>query len=166
MKRREDRRQRLRDSLRGSTNVNLISMMDILTVLLLFLLKSYSAGGEVMVPPPGITLPNSSAQKLPESSLVIAIDGDDILVGSEKIVSVGEALAGDRKTIEPLAASLSAALRQQDEISRRRGEAAATHRVVTIQGDRNIQFRVLERVMYTAHQAGFETVALAVIQNS
>ena len=47
MKGRHERRARWRSKLRAGSNVNLISMMDILTVLLLFLLKSYVAGGEV-----------------------------------------------------------------------------------------------------------------------
>ena len=70
--------------------VNLISMMDVLTVLLLFLLKSYVSGGEVMVPPAGVQLPASTAKAMPQASLVVAIDGDEIVVGSERVASIPE----------------------------------------------------------------------------
>src|SRR5262249_60088625 len=80
MKDRGGRRRRWTPRSQGSGSVNLISMMDILTVLLLFLLKSY-VSGEVMVPPPGVRLPNSTADQSPQSSLVVAIDDNQILIG-------------------------------------------------------------------------------------
>jgi biopolymer transport protein ExbD len=163
---RHARQQRRRAVHRGSGSVNLISMMDILTVLLLFLLKSYVSGGEVMVPAPGIRLPASSADLPPQSSLVVAIDADEILVGNEHVATVAEAVAGEELEIAPLAARLQTVLQQQEEIARMRGGAASTERTATVQGDREIEFRVLQRVMYTLNQNGYEHIALAVIQKS
>jgi biopolymer transport protein ExbD len=166
MRRRLNRRDRWRAGMPSGGSVNLISMMDILTVLLLFLLKSYVAGGEVMVPPPGISLPASTAEQPPQSSLVVAIDDDEILVGSERVTTVAEALSGNDLEITPLAARLQLARQQQEEIAKLRGEKASESRAATIQGDRNIEFRVLQRVMYTLNRNGYENVALAVIQKS
>ena len=164
--RRNGRGSRLRSSSQGGGSVNLISMMDVLTVLLLFLLKSHVAGGEVMVPPPGITLPASTAEHPPQSSLVVAIDDDEILVASESVVSVSAALRGDNLEIPRLAAHLRAVREQQDEIMRLRGEPGTQTRSATIQGDRDIEFRLLQRVMFTLNQSGYENIALAVIQKS
>src|SRR5262245_24940635 len=150
----------------GSGSVNLISMMDILTVLLLFLLKSYVAGGEVMVPPTGIELPSSSADAPPQSSLVVAIDGDEILIGSERVATLAEALGEPGLEIPPLTAHLQAVQQQQAEIARLRGAEPAQHLIATIQGDRNIEFRILQKVMYTLGQNGYENISLAVLQKS
>jgi biopolymer transport protein ExbD len=166
MRRSEARRQRWRAGAPAGGSVNLISMMDILTVLLLFLLKSYVAGGEVMVPPPGIQLPASTADQLPQTSVVVAIDGDEILVGGEPVVSVADVLRHPGLEIEPLAARLQAVTGQQDEIARHRGEVGSKARPATIQGDRDIEFQVLQKVMYTLNQNGFEDIALAVLQKS
>lgn len=165
MNRRVDRRLRQRMAIRPSGSVNLISMMDVLTVLLLFLLKSYVAGGEVMVPPPGIHLPASTAEGPPQSSLIVAIDHDQILVGSEKVASVEEALSGGLE-IAGLGARLQAEARQQEEVAKLQGRAAPASRTATIQGDRDIEFRLLQRVMFTLNQNGYESVALAVTQKS
>ena len=146
--------------------VNLISMMDVLTVLLLFLLKSYVSGGEVMVPPPGVQLPASTAEAMPQSSLVVAIDGDEIVVGSDRVASLADVVATSELEIAPLAAQLQAARARQDEIARLRGESAPASYNATIQGDRDIEFRVLQKVMYTLHQNGYESIALAVLQKS
>jgi len=164
--RRHERKHHWRSRLRANNNVNLISMMDILTVLLLFLLKSYVAGGEVMVPPPGVRLPASSADQPPQSSLVVAINGDEILVGNEHVASVAEAESGSSMLIEPLAARLQAVRAQQDEIARLQGEGQVATRIATIQGDKDIEFRLLKKVMFTLNQSGYENIALAVIQKT
>ena len=166
MRRRKERRQSWRKGTGSSGSVNLSSMMDILTVLLLFLLKSYVAGGEVMVPAPGIQLPSSNADQPPQTSLVVAIDDDEILIGSERVTTLAEALGNPSLEIGPLTAHLQAVQRQQDEIARLRGVEPAQHRVATIQGDRNIEFRVLQKVMYTLGQNGYENISLAVLQKS
>jgi len=165
MRHRRERRGR-RSGAPTSGSVNLISMMDILTVLLLFLLKSYVAGGEVMVPAPGVRLPNSTADQPPPTSVVVAIDKKEIMVGGDPVASLHDALAGDQLEIPSLAAHLHEVQRQQDEIAKLRGAAPDEHRSATIQGDRDIEFRVLQKVMYTLGQSGYENIALAVIQKS
>jgi biopolymer transport protein ExbD len=146
--------------------ISLTSLMDILTCLLFFVLKSFVAGGEVTVPPPGLDLPRSSAESPMVSSLVIAIDREAILIGSERIASVREAEASPQMLIAPLAARLQTARDQMDDIARRKGADPAGHQVVTIQGDENIEFRVLQKVMYTLNQGGFDDIALAVIKKA
>jgi biopolymer transport protein ExbD len=140
--------------------------MDILTTLLLFVLMSFVAGGDAQVPPPGLQLPKSTAEDEMQASLVVAIDDDAILVGSERIASVDEAVADPGLVIEPLAARLREARRTMDEIAGRRGETPAEAQAVTIQGDRDIEFRVLQKVMYTLNQNGFDRIALAVVRES
>ncbi|MCC6348278.1 MAG: biopolymer transporter ExbD [Candidatus Eisenbacteria bacterium] len=153
------RRHRARAGLKASSSVNLISMMDILTVLLLFLLKSYSAGGEVMVPQPGVRLPESTAEKAPDASLVVAIDGDAIKLGSEKVASVAEVAASRDAGIPALAARLPVAAANPAA-----GAAQAT--TVTIQGDRAIEYSLLRKVMFTLSQSGYDNVSLAVLRKA
>ncbi len=159
---RQDRR-RLRARL-GQGGLRLTSMMDILTVLLLFLLKSFVVDGEAQVPPPGIELPQSTAATQPAASLVVAIGDDAILVNSEKVVSLTEAKAGSGMLIERLDTALGAVRARMEEIERAGG--APPPQIVTVQGDRQIEFEILERVMYTLQQNGFEHIALAVLKSA
>jgi biopolymer transport protein ExbD len=165
MKTKRARRNRWRPETTGSGSVNLISMMDILTVLLLFLLKSYVAG-DVMVPAPGVHLPGSTADSPPPSSVVVAIARGEIMVGGEHAASMNEALQGDGLEIAPLSARLQAIQAQQNEIARLRGSQPDSARTVTIQGDRDIEFKVLQKVMYTLGQNGYQNISLAVLQKS
>jgi biopolymer transport protein ExbD len=145
--------------------LKMTSMMDILTVLLLFLLKSFVVDAEVVTPPPDVELPGSSAEEAPESSLVIAISGDAIMLGDEPITTIGEVLSLDDLLIPALDARLDAAWQQMEEIAQKRGSESPEGKV-TIQGDRAMEWQLLQRVMYTCNFCGFDRLSLAVIQES
>ncbi len=98
--RRRSRRGRKRSAgVYPHSGISLTSLMDILTCLLFFVLKSFVAGGEVTAPPPGLDLPKSTAEHPMSTSLVVAIDRGSILLGSERIVSVQDAEAGPQMLI-------------------------------------------------------------------
>lgn len=163
--RRGGRGRRGRAVARAHSGISLTSLMDILTCLLFFVLKSFVAGGEVTVPPPGLDLPRSTADSAMHSSLVVAIDKGAILVGGERVVTVQDAMRAPGMTIPPLAARLDAERRQQEELASKRGVAPKPAQV-TLQGDESIEFRVLQRVMYTLDQGGYPDIALAVIKKA
>jgi biopolymer transport protein ExbD len=164
--RRRGGRRRWRQRVHGHTGLTLTSLMDILTCLLFFVLKSFVAGGESTVPPPGLTLPRSSAESAQHTSLVVAIQRDAIYVGGDRIASVAAVEADRGLVIPPLAERVKAARAQMDDIARQQGHPEKASHLVTIQGDSNIPFRVLQRVMYTLDQGGFPDIALAVLKKA
>lgn len=151
-------RRRRRSSV--TAPLRLTSMMDILTVLLLFLLKSFVAEGEVITPAPGVTLPESTSETGPESSVVVAILDDRILLDGRQVAQVG---AGEDLLIPALAEQLDLSRRQGEAIAARRGDTGAYQPKLAIQGDRDIPFAVLQRVMYTCNHSGYGDIALVVM---
>jgi biopolymer transport protein ExbD len=145
------------------TPLRLTSMMDILTVLLLFLLKSFVVEGEVITPVPGVDLPESTSKTTPSASVVIAIFEDNVMMDGEVVASVSQAAASDDLLIEALADRLETARDRAIEIAERRGEEEEFQGRVAIQGDREIEFAILQRVMFTCSYTGFEDISLAVI---
>ncbi len=148
------------------TPLRLTSMMDILTVLLLFLLKSFVVEGEVITPIPGVELPESSSESSPQASVVIAIFDDTVMMDGRVVASVSETIASGEMFIETLAARLDEARERATEIARLRGDDEEFAGKVAIQGDREIDFAILQRVMYTCSVSGYENIALAVIGTS
>jgi biopolymer transport protein ExbD len=138
-------------------------MMDILTVLLLFLLKSFVVEGEVITPVPGVDLPESSSKTSPHASVVIAIFDDTVMMDGEAVVTISDAVAAGDLVIEPLAARLDEAREKAEAIARRRGGDERFEGKVAIQGDQDIKFEILQQVMYTCSVTGFEDISLAVI---
>lgn len=138
-------------------------MMDILTVLLLFLLKSFVVEGEVFTPAPGVSLPESTSDTSPESSVVVAILDDAIMLDGRVVAKVPASAHGDDLLIPALAEQLDQSRLQGQAIAERRGDAASYEPKVAIQGDRDIPFNVLQRVMYTCNHSGYGDIALVVL---
>jgi biopolymer transport protein ExbD len=157
--------RRRRPATDGNTRLKLTSMMDILTTLLLFVLKAFVAEGEVATPPLGVSLPSSSIEDAPEASVVVAVSADAILVAGQPVATVPGALAGTDLVVDGLDATLVEARERMEHLAALRGVDAPVPKV-TIQGDREMEFRLLEKVMFTCGEAGFGEVALAVVQES
>ena len=145
------------------TPLRMTSMMDILTVLLLFLLKSFVVEGEVITPPPGVALPESTSDTAPEASVVVAIFEDTIMLDGQVVARVSTATAAGDLLIPTLAEGLSLSYEQGLAIAERRGDADAFRDRVAIQGDQDISFDILQRVMFTCQHSGYGDIALAVI---
>jgi len=140
--------------------------MDILTVLVLFLLKSFVMEGEAVTPVPGVALPESSSQTAPRSSIVIAIFNDTVMLNGEAVATISKAVGSNDLLITPLAKRLDETREQAQQIARLRGGDASFDGKVSIQGDRDINFSILQRVMYTCSSTGYDHISLAVIGNS
>ena len=143
--------------------LRLTSMMDIFTSLLLFLLKSFVAEGEVITPAPGVRLPESTSDTSPESAVVVAIMADTILLDGSYVARPSAPDAGEGLLIPALAERLVEARRQGESIAARRGDDADYTPRVAIQGDRDLPFDVLQRVMYTCNHSGYGDIALVVL---
>jgi biopolymer transport protein ExbD len=146
--------------------LRLTSMMDILTTLLLFLLKSFVVEGEVIAPVPGVDLPESSSTTAPRAAIVVAIFDDTIMMDGEVVARVSKATASKDLLIETLADRLDEAREKAITIAQLRGGDEEFEGKVSIQGDREIHFAILQRVMYTCSMSGYEEISLAVIGTS
>jgi biopolymer transport protein ExbD len=142
------------------------SLMDILTTLLLFVLKSFVLEGEAVTPVPGVDLPQSTSNAAAQSAVVVAIFDDVVMMDGEVVAQVSRASKSRDLVIDALAERLEDARRTSEEIARLRGDTEPFAGKVSIQGDRAIHFAILQRVMYTCSQSGFENISLAVIDAS
>lgn len=140
-------------------------MMDILTVLLLFLLKSFVVDGEALTPLPGLELPESTSESMPVESIHLALVDQGVLVGDELVVTIESIRRKDGYLIPELEARLQQIRLQSQKIAEARGQVTLSQRA-TIQGDKDLEFVVLQKVMYTLSETGFKDISLAVIKKS
>lgn len=140
--------------------LSLVSIMDIFTILVFFLLVS-SAETEVLPNPKEIQLPESAALEKARESVVVMVTDQQILVQGRPVATVAAAMAGDELVIP----ELKAALRQQtDRVLIQQAKADIAAREVTILGDRELPYRLLKRVMASCTAAEFGQISLAVVQ--
>ena len=140
-------------------DMNLVSLIDVFTILIFFLLSN-STGVETLPSPKAVLLPESLAEKSPRETLVVVVSGTEILVAGRKVATVTEALASTDELIGPLKAELELQAGRQVI----RAENQATAKAVTIMGDKDIPYRLLKKVMVTAARANFTDVSFAVRQ--
>ena len=144
---------------RADAQLNLIPLIDILSVMVAFLLV-YSTEVEVIQNAKGIEIPQSIAQTAPKQSVVVMITRTDLFVQGEFITTVAEIRAGAGPLVEPLRAALKRPLLVGREIS----ERDLAQREITIMADKALPYDVLKRVMATCTDADYGRISLAVIQ--
>jgi biopolymer transport protein ExbD len=140
--------------------LSLVSLMDIFTILVFFLLVN-SAEVQTLEPPKAITLPESLAVEKPRETVVVMVTPEQVLVQGAPVVSVAEVAATEGNLIEPLAAALKA---QSDRALIRAAATDLSAREITILGDRDVPYRVLKKVMATCTEADYGKLSLAVVQ--
>ena len=140
-------------------DMNLVSLIDVFTILIFFLLSN-ATGVEILPSPKAVMLPESVSQKSPRETVVVVISGTEILVQNRAIASVPEVLAGDGDVIAPLKAELD--LQANRQVIRKENETKG--KTLTIMGDKDIPYRLLRKIMYTSARANFSDVSFAVRQ--
>jgi len=142
------------------STLNLVSLMDIFTILVFFLLVN-SAEVQTLEPPKALTLPESIALEKPRDTVVVMVTTDQVLVQGAPVVSVADVDASAGVIVEPLRAALKA---QTDRVLLRAAATDISAREITILGDKDVPYRVLKKVMATCTDADFGQLSLAVVQ--
>ena len=144
-------------------SLNLVSLMDIFTILVFFLLVN-SSDVEVLPNARDVQLPESIAETKARESVVVLVTDTEILVQGRVVGRVDEILASDELVIpglrDELVAQAERSLLDADD------EDADANREVTIMGDREIPYHLLKRVMATCTDANYGQLSLAVLQKT
>ncbi|WP_455222205.1 ExbD/TolR family protein [Kaarinaea lacus] len=161
--RRAKRMERHHQRHKKGGGLNMISLMDIFTILVFFLLVS-STTVQDLPSTKKIKLPESIADKLPKETVVIVVSNEDILVQGNKIVDVKSVINSDKPDIAPLKEAL---LNQAKRIIvKKTPDGKPINRDVTIMGDKEIPYRLLKKIMYTCTLASYGNISLAVTRKT
>ncbi|MEM8816009.1 MAG: biopolymer transporter ExbD [Pseudomonadota bacterium] len=147
---------------KGSGALNLVSLMDIFTILVFFLLVN-SSDVEVLPNAKDIQLPESIAEEKAKETVVILIGDEDIIVQGTPVAKVADVMARKGNDIPELREALKS---QNDRVLRREAQQDIAGREVTIMGDKEIPYRLLKKVMATCSASEYGQISLAVLQKS
>jgi biopolymer transport protein ExbD len=145
---------------RVDAELNLIPLIDILSVMVAFLLV-YSADVEMIQNTKGVEVPQSIAEEQPKQSVVVMITKDQLFVQGELVTSIEEIRGAGTPLIEPL--------REVLERPMLAGAVGATEpdlasREITVMGDKSLPYDVVRKVMATCTAAAYGKISLAVLQ--
>ncbi len=145
-----------------SPGLNLVSLMDIFTILVFFLLVN-SSDVETLPNAKNLQLPESIAEAKAKETVVILIGEEDIIVQGVPVAKVADVLAQKGNSIPELRRALKS---QNDRVLRRAAQEDVADREVTIMGDKEIPYRLLKKVMATCTESDYGKISLAVLQKS
>lgn len=147
--------------LHGKAGLNLVSLMDIFTILVFFLLVN-SSNVQQLPNNKKISLPTSIAQKAPKETIVIAITKSAILVQGVEVARLDEVLQDEKLIIDKLEQELKFHSSKLAYASQP-GQAG---RAVTIMGDENIPYQLLRKILASCRQANYTQIAFAALQKA
>jgi biopolymer transport protein TolR len=144
---------------RVEAQLNLIPMIDILSVMVSFLLV-YSTNVEVVQNSKGIEIPQSISEHQPRTTVVVMLTKEQLFVQGELVASVADIQATPGDIIEPL----RDALKRPTLIGQQTTEQDLADREITVMGDKSLPYEVLKKVMRTCTDADYGRISLAVLQ--
>lgn len=179
-----DRHNRTKRSTKRSVvaMLSLTAMVDMFTVLAVFLLQNYQTTGEVIDLKDDVKLPKASQVKELKPAHVVIISPRDISLDKRAIAATAAVRAQSDWDIPLLATAIVDRFRQLEESRKLLGlerikdavdqnkpqaqrEKPEDFRRVTVQADKSIDFLTIKKVMYTLYQAGASEINFAVIKD-
>lgn len=152
--------------------IQLTAMVDMFTILVVFLLKSMG-DTSIKLPPEEIRLPTAYYAEEPKESLLIQVSPKYIVVNDKQVVAMkeGQIAAADLSKDDLfLISGLEKELLAQAEISKNVEKQTKNliqfKGTVFIQVDKDLDYSTLKRVLYTASVAGYGDLRLATINGA
>jgi biopolymer transport protein TolR len=142
---------------RTDAELNLIPMIDIMSVLVAFLLI-YSTEVQVVQNTKDVDIPQSNAEMRPNQSVVVMLTRDHVFVQGEPIATIADVRGDSVSEVESLRLVLERPMLAGD-VSAEEGP-----REITVVADKSLPFDVVRKVMATCTAAAYGKISLAVME--
>jgi len=142
--------------------LSLVSLMDVFTILVFFLLVN-SGSSDVMEPPKNIKLPDSSVEAKPRETVLVMITPEQVLVQGEPVISTQEVIDSKAPIILAVKERL---MLQKKKVIGISTKTVSEAREVTVLAHRTVPFHLMKKVMASCASAGYGKISLAVVQKA
>lgn len=146
-----------------AASLNMVSLMDIFTILVFFLLVNSS--DVQLTPNEKVQLPESKANQIPQETLVVMVNDQQILVQGRLIATVDEVMAVKGNIIPALKEELEFQS-GNSMVQRSEEELRELGRPVTIMGHKEIPYQLLKKIMFTCSKTNYSNISLAVLKKA
>ncbi len=145
-----------------AAGLSLTSLMDVFTILVLYLLVNQSSV-QIEEPPEDVKLPDSVAEVKPRETVVLMVSEQYVMIQGETVAGIDEIVASKTNVITPIREAL---LRIKESAIGVTAEDADKKNEVTIMAHRTVPFKVLKTLMSSCTSAGYTKISLAVNQKA
>lgn len=151
---------------KNSFGLNITSMTDMFTILLVFLLQTYSTSDVELIPEAGLRLPQSTTSTNPVESIKLTVSKELVKLDKTKIADMKDANF-EAKDIDPNDSNfIMPIFNELDKIAKDeklKDNPAVKEGRILLQADAALPYSVLRKVMYTASMAGFPQMKLVTV---
>jgi biopolymer transport protein ExbD len=152
-------------------DLNITPMMDMMTIILVFLLKSFAGSTSTMAFDANLQVPRSSTQLKPKEAISLTVTKKVILVEGDGIApitggKVDPAVKRDGENgyyITPLVDVLEKHARKEKKVAELTGVPWEAQLMLV--ADQSIPYRLLTEVLYSCGQAGYANYRLLVLKS-
>jgi biopolymer transport protein ExbD len=155
-------------------------MVDMFTVLCVFLLQNYATTNQVLSMPEAVALPPAHETKELKPSTVVVVSVDGIVVNNIKVAEFRTVKEQEDWIVQPLAEVLKKTVEDGERTKQTVGSQLRDavndakqlpkptetdeFRKLTIQADKNIDFLTVKKIMFTANESGIQEINFAVVK--
>ncbi|MFP5385284.1 MAG: ExbD/TolR family protein [Bacteriovoracia bacterium] len=162
------RASRFRRKKNSVFEIDITSLLDILTILLVFLLQSYNSSGVIINVPKGIELPRSASESINNFGVNVQVSKTQIWVDDEEVLNAessdqGQVFDEGGRRIIPLyneLVKIKETIKQSEKLS---PQAKKFSGIANLVVDKSLKYSYLKRVMYTCAAAGFKEFKFVVL---
>jgi biopolymer transport protein ExbD len=152
-------------------DLNITPMMDMMTIILVFLLKSFSSSTSTIAFDANLQIPHSTTQLKPKEAVTVTVTKKVILVEGDGIApitsgKVDPAVKRDGENgyfITPLVDTLEKHARKEKKVAELTGQTWDAQLMLV--ADQTIPYRLLTEVLYSCGQAGYANYRLLVLKS-
>ncbi len=146
---------------------SLTSMMDMMTIILVFLIKNVDTEGQLITQAENLILPVSTSRVQPkEVTLAVVVDAGYVVVDNAKIIPTPDVLAQEDLLITKVDSVLKERRQTEQEHALKSGLPADEAGSIIVQIDKNIPYDAMYKVMATCGFAGYTNIAFAVMSKA
>lgn len=152
---------------KSALTIDITSLLDILTILLVFLIQSYNSSGVVINVPDGIVLPRSNSESMNTNGVNIQVSADKIWVDDKEVLNsevLPERLYDlDGRRIVPLYDELVKVKENIKNTEKFSPNAVKFSGVANLVIDKTLKYSYLKKIMFTCAEAGFREYKFVVM---
>ena len=160
------RRRRFEPNVKKNSTfaLNITSMTDMFTILLVFLLQTYSTSDVQIIPENNLRLPASASQSNPVEAIKLSLSTEALKIDQTKLADLKNSdflpqdlESTDSNFIKPL-------FDQLDKLAKNSADKDYVKEGrILLQADKELPYATLRKVMYTASMAGFPQLKLVTL---
>ena len=142
--------------------LTLTSLVDVMTIIVIFLLMNFSANGEVLYMTKDIHLPDAYHGAQLDRAPVVSVSGESVTLDGRMLASTGDLAKGDAVGVPELEDALRDEKRRYETIHQNDPDHPFRG-LINVQADRRIPFKVIKRIMFACNQSGFGNINFAAL---